>query len=107
VAFYIFSASTTEHHSKTLDAENHLLVVEFHIKMPINANTSKLKDTLKTLDDVNANILKPTVQDLINNGTFDINNFKLTNGSFVTANNWETACDSGYIPGQTICSKKN
>ncbi|XP_060606891.1 thyroglobulin-like [Ruditapes philippinarum] len=71
--------------------------------MHINTSTSKLKDTLKTLDDVRVNILQPTVQDLINNGTFDINNFTLTNASFVTSNNWEITCDSGHILDQSIC----
>jgi hypothetical protein len=104
---FIFSASTKEHRNETLDAENHLLEVEFHIKMHINTSTSKLKDTLKTLDDVRVNILQPTVQDLINNGTFDINNFTLTNASFVTSNNWEITCDSGHILDQSICSKIN
>jgi hypothetical protein len=96
---------TREHEIEKRSTETHLLILEFYIVNPLNLTNTTFLDALTYYDDIQLNILKPAVQDLINNGTFDIANFVLKSDSFATPSYGDIICDDGYMLDQSTCSK--
>jgi hypothetical protein len=94
-----------EHDINKRNADTHLLILEFYIVNPLNLTNTTFLDAITYYDDIQLNILKSAVQDLINNGTFDIANFVLTPDSFATPSYGDIICDDGYMLDQSTCSK--
>ncbi|XP_053380160.1 sushi, von Willebrand factor type A, EGF and pentraxin domain-containing protein 1-like [Mercenaria mercenaria] len=81
----------------------HLLVLEFHIVMELKVDNTSLRDAILEYSDMQLNILKPAVQDMINNGTFDVRGFDLKKDSFQTPKSGDVKCPPGHKLHQLKC----
>ncbi|XP_045200864.2 sushi, von Willebrand factor type A, EGF and pentraxin domain-containing protein 1-like isoform X2 [Mercenaria mercenaria] len=94
---------TREHIIQKRSTHTHLLILEFYIVMELKLDNTSVQDAILVYDDVQLNILKPAVQGMINNGTFDLQGFVLESDSFQTANYGDITCDPGYMLDRTTC----
>ncbi|XP_053400734.1 sushi, von Willebrand factor type A, EGF and pentraxin domain-containing protein 1-like [Mercenaria mercenaria] len=94
---------TREHIIRKRSTYTHLLILEFYIVMEFKFGNSSLQDAILVYDDVQLNILKPAFQEMINNGTFDLQGFVLESDSFQTASYGDITCDPGYMLDRTTC----
>lgn len=100
-----FSVPSRDHIIAKRDAETHSLIVEFNIVTSINMTNSSLQDAVKFIDEMQIQILVPVFNEMLKNGTFDIDNYVLKSESVSTPDYGTVTCDDNYIWYQSKCSK--
>lgn len=99
-------ADTSHSINKREDTESHLLVVEFDIILSVTLSEGEtLISKIDYYDDIMANVLLAIVQDMLNNGTLDIQNFTTKSDSLQAPAYADLECDSGYFLDSDSCRK--
>ncbi|XP_060579836.1 uncharacterized protein LOC132736665 isoform X2 [Ruditapes philippinarum] len=85
------------------NANTHSLRVKFNIVTSFNETNTSFQDTIKLIDDVQLQLLVPVVNDLLQNGTFDIDNYVLQSDNVSTPDYGTITCDDSYVLYQSKC----
>ncbi|XP_060607314.1 sushi, von Willebrand factor type A, EGF and pentraxin domain-containing protein 1-like isoform X2 [Ruditapes philippinarum] len=85
------------------NANTHSLRVKFNIVTSINETNTSFQDTIKLINEVQLQLLVPVVNDLLQNGTFDIDNYVLQSDNVSTADYGTKTCDDSYVLYQSKC----